>query len=173
MFKKQAEKIASGGFDFFNKKLIILVLFLIIFLLIFFSLYFSNKDDGKKIIPPEDIPPAQELPKINVPVALYNLFGTVKSIQSEKIIFEAKIPQFDENNRDVSRNEIREIIITPLTEFKSLVFVTDKATGLTLPTELKAVLEDIKIGNYIEVISSKNIKDLKIFEAKRITIINQ
>ncbi|MCX6764251.1 MAG: hypothetical protein NTU58_00895 [Candidatus Nealsonbacteria bacterium] len=178
IFKKQTEETTYNNFKIFNKNIIILVSFLIliIFLLIIFSLYFLNKNEQKKTIPPiseEEKNQTQAMPKINVPAVLYNLFGTVEKIEEGKIIFKATIPQFDENNKDISRKETRKIILTPSTEIKSLVFLLDKLTGKTMPTEVKMSLEDIKIGDYVEVVSSKDIKNSESFEVKKITIINR
>jgi hypothetical protein len=156
-----------------NKKLIIIIVLLIIGFLFYYN-FQNNLEKQKEELQQKQKKetPSQQTPTITIPKILYNLYGNVQKIEENDIIFEAQIPQIDQNNQGSFGKEIRKIIITPSTEFTKLIFVTDKTTGIQMPTEIKITLKDIKIGNYIEVLSNQNISQAEEFEATKIRIKN-
>ncbi|MFH1662041.1 MAG: hypothetical protein ABIA02_03010 [Candidatus Falkowbacteria bacterium] len=109
-------------------------------------------------------------PKIIIPEELFNLSGIIQEVKSNSIIFSAKVPYLDELGMPAQRNESREAIISEATEFKKMSIIAKEGTNKKAIQEVDMNFGDLKIGDYIEVIARKNIKDLKEFEVAKVRI---
>ncbi len=110
------------------------------------------------------------LPKpreVVLPKILYNLSGAIASLDSGSIVFNAEIIKKDENGEIVKSLESRKAIISAGTNFSRLSF--DK----NIPKEEKLSIADFKVGNYIEVISDRDISNAFEFKATQIRILQQ
>lgn len=106
--------------------------------------------------------------KITQPAMLYNLNGFIKDIQAGALTLEANIPQVNAQGEPISQKEIRKVLLTPQTEFSRLYMFEDKQTGQQSIKQEGIALADLKKGDKIEVIASRNIKDALEFEAKQV-----
>lgn len=149
------------------KKTTLIGIILVSLLLIggIFSLIFFLPQ--KKLAPEKETLPVQ---KITPPKVIYNLAGIVQKKEINSIIFEANIPLTDETGRYTSKKEIRKAIITSYTKFTQLSFV-EVEPGKKTPTEKQISFKDIKVGDYIEVISKQDISHVEEFEATQIRVL--
>jgi len=148
-----------------------LISIIIIFIGLLFYIYYQAKLIEVKPSAPEDETPS-EIPKVTTPRVLHNLVGTIKEFEENTIIFEAIISQVDEKNQLISKKEMRKAAIDPTTEITYLTFTIHEETGKKIPKELKITFEDLKIGDYIEVLSNENISEKERFEASKIRILS-
>ena len=162
-----------------NKTIIMFTLIAIIFLIagigagILISGNLINKqhspDISQNIKPEPKVQP--ELPKITMPEILYNLTGLIQEIEEDFIVIEVNIPYVDETNQIAHKTEIRKAMITVETNFSNMEFINTKEPNRKTIQESEITLQDLKIGDQIEVISNKDIKDKREFEAVRIRIL--
>ncbi|KPJ57233.1 hypothetical protein AMJ49_01315 [Parcubacteria bacterium DG_74_2] len=121
----------------------------------------------KKEAPGPEAETPQEVPKITPPKVIYNLAGTITKIEKDTLSFEATIPQVDEAGQPITKTEMRKAIIAPLTKFTRLTFV-ETEPGRKTPKETQISFKDLKIGDYIEVISNQDISRAEEFEITQI-----
>jgi hypothetical protein len=100
-----------------------------------------------------------------LPEILFNLSGKITAIEKDAVIFDAIISSRDSNGEIVSDSESRKVIVGPDTSIKKLVFVKNS------PIESEIDFMDLKVGNYIEVISSQDINTAAEFTATQIMIL--
>jgi hypothetical protein len=108
------------------------------------------------------------VPNVATPGVLYNLAGKIEKLEEGVIIFEAIVPQIDERNQLLSKKETRRAIVTSNTGFSRLIIATQQESGAETSKENQIDFKDLKIGDYIEVISSQNISQAMEFEATKI-----
>ena len=154
-----------------KKILPVILITLILFFLVIIILFFSFQKGPEVVLSPEIKVPQKEPPKITLPKIIYNLAGTVKNFDKKSITFEASIPQLDEKGEAITKIEIRTALIAPTTKFTRLSFVTQPETDRQTPLEISITFQDIKIGDYIEVISNQDISQKDEFEATLIRIL--
>lgn len=139
--------------------------------LFIYGYYFSKE------IPPSEIPSlvSEEIPqkeiKITLPKVLYNLAGTIKNLEKNSFVLEAGIPLLDENNQVVQKIEIRKVLITSATKISQLTFVTQAGTDKKTPKEILLTFKDLKIGDYVEVISNQDISQAPEFEVTQVRVL--
>ena len=122
-----------------------------------------------KVKLPEE-PPAK-VPKITMPEILYNLTGIIQEIERNSIVLEVNIPYVDETNQIVHKIEIRKAIINTDTKFSDMSFIDTEDANRKTIQESEIIFQDLKIGDQIEVISNKDIKDKQEFEAVKVRIL--
>jgi hypothetical protein len=145
--------------------LILIIAFSVILILV--GHYFPQK---KLIVDvPEEI--IEEMPQVALPKVLYNLSGTIQKIELDFFIFEAKVPMLDEAGQLIQKEETRKVLIAPTTKFITLTFV-EVEPGRKRPEEKEIFLEDLKIGDYVEVISNRDIYKAEEFGATKIRLIS-
>jgi len=148
---------------------LILISLIVIILLSILSLF---KEDLNEFNLPESKSFQREKPpKVTLPDVVYNLTGTVKKFEKNSIIFEATIPKLNEKNEIVMETELRKALVTPLTKFTRLSFIKQEGTNRETPQEKSITFQDIKINDYIEVISNQNILQKQEFEVTQIRIL--
>lgn len=150
------------------KKSIIIVLILVLIILIGViatKYYFSQKITSG---PPEKEPPPKE--EIKLPKTIYNLAGAIQKLEQNALLFGATINQLDQNGQLVQRIETRKAIITQTTKLTSLTF-TETEPGRKTPKETPITFKDLKLGDYIEVISNRDISQAEEFEATQIRVL--
>jgi len=149
----------------------IIIVLVLIFIVIFIILIASNLVPKLKAPPKEEISP--EIPKITQPKVLYNLAGSIKKIDflKESLILEATIIQIDEAGQPIEKTEIRKVIVTPITRFTHLTFVTQEGAERRTPQETSITFKNLKVGDYIEVISNQDISQKEEFEVTQIRVL--
>jgi regulatory protein YycI of two-component signal transduction system YycFG len=105
--------------------------------------------------------------KITVPKVLYSLAGLVQKVEENSFTLEASIPQIDASGNPVQKKEIRTVKVTPATTFSQLTFVIQEGEAGKVPVEKPMSFSDIKIGDYVEVISDQDISQASEFEASQ------
>jgi len=154
---------------------LILILISLVFL-IYLNYHFSKKisqlelEFQKTAISKKE---TKEPPKVSLPKVLYNLTGKIKNLERNTIVFEANVPVIDENNQPRSKIEIRKAIITPNTKFTRLTFVQKESDNKKIPLETNITLNDLKISDYIDVISNQDIYQKEEFESTEIRVLPQ
>ncbi|MBU3925484.1 hypothetical protein KJ854_06185 [Patescibacteria group bacterium] len=135
---------------------------ILIIALSFFVLQFSgNGNDGNNSgnNPAEIAAPARKTPEVILPKVLYNLSGKITEIEKGAVTFSATIFSKDSKGGIVSDIESRKANIDSATNIKRLFFVKNS------PVESAIKLSDLKVGDYIEVISDRDISDSAEFPA--------
>ena len=112
-----------------------------------------------------------DIPKITMPEILYNLTGVIQELERDFIVVEVKIPYVDETNQIAHKTEIRNAIISANTKFSSMVLVDTEEPNRKTIQESEITFQDFKIGDQIEVISNKDIKDKQEFEVVSVRIL--
>ena len=109
--------------------------------------------------------------EITMPKAIFNLAGTIKKIEGNRITLKASVPYLDKQGKPAQKTEVRTALITPSTRFTSLIFVSQPNLKTKIPQETQISLEDLKIGDYIEVIAKQDISQEQEFEVSQIRIL--
>jgi len=125
----------------------------------------------KKIKYPRIQVPHKKISKITMPKVIFNVAGTVEKIEGNRITLKASIPYLDEQGNPAQKTEVRTALITPSTKFTSLIFVSQPNLKTKIPQETQISLEDLKIGDYIEVIAKQDISQKQEFEVSQIRIL--
>jgi len=105
---------------------------------------------------------------IIVPSVIYNLAGLVKEIKESSFVLEASIPQVDQAGKVTQKKEMRKINVTANTRFSHLTFVAQPGTTAKSPLETPMNFNEMKVGDYIEVIASQDISKAQDFEASQV-----
>lgn len=103
--------------------------------------------------------------KVELPKVLYNLSGKITKLEANAIIFDATIISKDERGEIVSAIEPRKANIGPAAKISCLAFVNNS------PMETKINFSDLKIGDYIEVVSDNDISRAPEFFAIQIRVL--
>ena len=111
------------------------------------------------------------VPNVATPGILYNLAGKIEKLEGETIVFEAIVPQIDERNQLLSKKETRRAIVTSNTSFIRLITAAQQESGAGTSQENQIGFKDLKIGDYIEVISGQNISQAMEFEAVKVRVL--
>lgn len=111
-----------------------------------------------------------ETPKIILPQVLYNLAGPIKLLDKNFLVLEAAIPQLNELNQVVQKIENRKVLVGPATRFSRLIFIS-QGEGAGTPKETSITFKDLKINDYIEAVSNKDISQAPEFEATQIRVL--
>lgn len=146
------------------------VIFTIIVSLIFLD-YYSKKLSELMPLTKKEI--TEELPKVTVPKILYNLTGSVQKLNSGSFLFEATIFQPYEKEQPSKITEMRKVLVTPVTKFCRLTFVVQEGTNTKTPQETPLKFQDLKLGDYVEVISNQDISQAEEFEATQVRILQK
>lgn len=104
-------------------------------------------------------------PKIELPKVLYNLSGKITGIEKDAVIFNAAVLVKGSGGEIVGDAESRKANIGPVTVIKRLAFIKNS------PVESVINFTDLKIGDYVEVISDQDISTAAEFQATRVTIL--
>lgn len=154
------------------KKIFIISLILVFIILVGLISYnfFISKPPYPPIPEVEKPKEVQETQKITPPKILYNLSGPIQKIEKDSIIFLAIITQFDETGQPIEKTETRKAIITPFTKFSQLTFV-EIEPGRKTPKETQISFKDLKVGDFVEVISNQDISRAEEFEAIQVRIL--
>lgn len=157
---------------------IIILGIIVILIVLLGSILFSNYYLSKKIAeiesqlrPPQKEEITPESPKVTLPKVLYNLAGTIQKLEKNSLILEAMIPQVDETGQPVQKSEVRKVIVSPTTKVSRLVFITQEGTDRKVPEETPIIFGNLKIGDYIEVISNQDISEKQEFEVTQIRLL--
>lgn len=102
---------------------------------------------------------------IELPKVLYNLSGKITKLEKDAIIFNAAISSKDSKGEVVSSVESRKANIDSATAIKRLAFVNNS------PVESIIKLSDIKVGDYVEVISDQDISNAAEFSATVVRVL--
>lgn len=160
-----------------KKNIILLILAVLIVIIVIGGVlcYFLLKEKIFLFSPKEeagskDSEIVSEAPKVSLPKVLYNLAGTIKEIENQTILLEASIPQIDEAGQPVAKREMRRVKITNLTKFSLLTFV-ETQPGRKTPQETSITFKNLKVGDYIDVISNQDISQAEEFEATQIRVL--
>lgn len=108
---------------------------------------------------------------IELPKVLYNLTGMIQSMGKDYIVINATLSRLDKAGKLIQVQEERKAIITPSTRFSQLTFVAQEGTNRKTPRETALKFSDFIRGDYIEVISNKDISTAKEFEATQIRML--
>lgn len=157
-----------------NPRIAVLILILVvIFFGVFAFIIYQRIGRLESFIqtPEKKTETSQKIPKITVPEVLYNLAGLIKKIENGTIFLEASIPKVDENGNPSQITEIRKITVKPDAKISRLTFVAQEGTDEKAPKENQIILTDLKVGDYIEVISNKDISKSTEFEAVQVRLL--
>ncbi|MCG2701382.1 hypothetical protein L6267_04395 [Candidatus Parcubacteria bacterium] len=113
----------------------------------------------------------QKIPEATMPKFLYNLIGSIQRIEGNSIILEANVPYVNEVNQIANKIETRKAIVNPETDFSRIIFKDTGDAGRKTVQESKITLEDLKVGDQIEVIANKDIKNKQEFEVVSVRIL--
>lgn len=144
-----------------------IAIILIILGSIFF--YYYQEKQSKPSLPEAGVP--SSVPNVATPGILYNLAGKIEKLEGETIVFEAIVPQIDERNQLLSKKETRRAIVTSNTSFIRLITAAQQESGAGTSQENQIGFKDLKIGDYIEVISGQNISQAMEFEAVKVRVL--
>ena len=150
--------------------IIILIVLVILGIVAFVFLGLASQDEKPAQAPPIE-KPVIEAPRAALPEILYNLTGEIQSVGSDSLVFEAAIPEIDENENFSSRIEERKALFTPSTRVTRLTFILQEGTNTRRPQETEATIQDLHIGDMIEVISNRDVKTQEEIEAIHIRIL--
>lgn len=112
-----------------------------------------------------------EKPKVTLPSVLYNLNGVIKRIEQGAIVLEANVPAVNQAGEPISQKEIKKALLTPETKFTRLHIEKDEQNGQQSIKQATIALGDLKLGDKIEVIANRDIKDALEFEAKQVRVL--
>lgn len=138
-----------------------LVVFALMLAAISIFSYFISRTEDSEIIKTEK----KQAQKIELPKVLYNLAGLVLQLEKSSFIIEASVPQIDDNGQLSQKTDRRKVNITSATRITRLTFVSQEGRSGKAPVETPMAFKDIKVGDYIEVISSQDISQASEFEA--------
>lgn len=162
-----------------SKRLIIdgaiIILALSLMSMIFVNFYLSRKISQITSGLPQinhETTHSQNLQKNTIPDIIYNLAGSIKKIEDKTFLMAAAMPQLDENNKPVVKTELKKIFTSSTTKFSYLTFVSKDDSGSKTPEETQISFTDLKIGDYVEVISNKNVKGEQEVEATKIRVLS-
>lgn len=156
--------------QFKRRFVLTIIIGIVIILIVIGGAFFYYQKKQKESSPPKP-GVSSSVPNVSIPGVLYNLAGRIEKIEGEAIVFEAIIPQIDERNQLISKKETRRAIVTSDTSFIRLITAAQQEAGLGVSQENQITFKDLKIGDYIEVISSQNISQLIEFEAVKIRVL--
>ena len=154
----------------------LILIFITLLLSVYFNYYLSKKvfqlelEFQKQAALKKE---QKETPQISLPKVLYNLTGEIKSLEGDTIVFDANIPVMTEDNQLRSKIETRKAIITPNTKITTLTFLQKEGENKKAPVETNISLKELKIGDYIEVISNQDISQKEEFEITQIRVLPQ
>lgn len=143
----------------------------IIFIIALGFFVFQFLDSGKigtKINPNEKTGEAVRFPvqpPIELPKVLYNLSGKITKVEKDAVIFDAVIFSKDAKGEIASGVEPRKANIDSAVNINRLVFVKNS------PIESAIKLSDLKVGDYIEVISDQDISDAAEFSVTLVRVL--
>jgi len=109
--------------------------------------------------------------EVNNPVlqeTIFNLGGTVQEIDKNSFILEATIPWINEDGQLTQKVAKRKVNITSATKIARLTLVSQGEKKGKTPIETPINFSDIKVGDYVEVISKIDISQVPEFEAMQI-----
>lgn len=152
--------------------LILFFIFLVLAIIFFFNFYTLQKRQeslSSAILRIDE----RKIPAVNIPKTIYNLAGEVKKIGENYIVFSAIIHQLDKDGNLTQSTEERNAKIIPATKFSRLFFVSQEGTEGKSPKEESIVIEDIAEGDYVEVISNRDIAKEKEFEASQVRLLQK
>jgi len=153
------------------KNIIIILIVLVILGVIAFVLLGLVSQGERSGQAPPIVKPVIERPRAALPEILYNLTGEIQSVGSDSLVFEAAIPEIDENENFSSRIEERTASFTSSTRVTKLTFILQEGTNTRRPQETDATIQDLHVGDMIEVISNRDVKTQEEIEAMHIRIL--
>ena len=148
------------------------ILILSIFLML---VYFS--DSISKIIKEQaslqkgEVAKEEEPPQVTLPKVLYNLAGPIQQLGVGMLVLEAEIPQLTETGEVSQKIESRKVFVTASTKFSRLTFVAQAGNSQKTPQETVIAFKDLKVKDYIEVVSNQDISQAAEFTAVQIRIL--
>jgi len=148
--------------------LLILSIFL---MLIYFGDAIYKKTREKLLLQEKEMPKKEEPPKITLPTVLYNLVGPIQELEKNSLILEAGIIQLNEQGQPTHKIELRKVFVTSNTKFSRLTFVSQEGTNQKIPQETSIFFKDLKVKDYIDVISNQDISQSPEFEAIQIRVL--
>lgn len=138
-----------------------------------FGIYLLNFTSQEKDVIQQPVPqnqtPSQQ--QVTLPSTIYNLTGTVRVVQQDSLIFEAKIPGIASDGSLVYQLENKTVGVTPDTRITKLIFVQDAETNQRKLQELDISLSSLVRGDVIEVISKREIRDTDEIFATQIRLL--
>lgn len=149
-----------------NKKNIILsVIVLIILAALLYNTLFQKSAQPSPILEEE------EEEKIIIPKVLYNMSGIIQELGGDFFVLEASISELDENGQPSKKIEIRKVLVSSNTEFSRLDFVAVEGENRRSPKETSISFRDLKAGDFVEVISKRDISQAQEFEVSKVKIL--
>jgi len=134
---------------------------------------FSGQTNQGQTEQPESVVNQPPVKTVTLPKVLYNLAGSIQEIAKDSIVFEAAVPYLDNNNEAAIKNEVRKALITATTKFSRLSFVEKPGSKSRVPQEASISLNDLKKGDYVEVVSNQDISQAPTFEATLIRMLQK
>jgi len=127
-------------------------------------LYFQTGDEMQSV----KIEKKEDPNKMVLSSVIYNLVGTVQSVDEDSFILEASVYHAGEKGQITQTKEERKVNITPDTRISRLTFIPKQGSDeIKQPSETLMSFEDIEVGDYMEVISDQDISVAQEFEAIR------
>ncbi len=111
--------------------------------------------------------------QVILPEILYTLTGTIQKLEKESFVFEASIVQLDKNNQISYKTETRKVSIATTTKITRLSFVSSGDKDQKYPQEAVISYNDLKVKDYIEVISDEDISQAPEIIATQICVLPQ
>jgi len=160
-----------------KEKIVVIFILIVFFALLigtlFYCQFFTKGNEENNLIKTKEKQSIEgENQELTIPEVLYNLTGKITGFQDATIIFNAEIPQFDKNNQMIKKYELRKAITDSTTKFTYLEIITHKETGQKIPKETQIYFKNLKVGDYIEAISSENISNKVEFSATQIRLLS-
>lgn len=146
------------------------LLILSIFLMVGYFGDYLGKKEGQQPVSQEESSQNEE-PQVTLPKVLYNLAGPIQELQKDYLIFDASIPQINDAGQLVPKTEVRKVLIAPATKFSRLAFVAQAGTNQKTPQETVIAFKDLKVKDYIEVVSNQDIYEAQEFQAIQIRVL--
>ncbi len=119
----------------------------------------SSKEDTTPSFPPTE-------PPIKIPESFNNLSGKIIKLEKDTITFNAEVFSLNEENEQITTKEIRKATTDSSTKFNRLSF---DANGS--PAEEKIEFKDFEVGDYVEIISDKDVSKALEFNAIKVRIL--
>lgn len=154
--------------------LILFFIFLVVALIFLFNIYTLQKRQDALFWPSSVLKiHRRKIPVVNIPKIIYNLAGELKKKGENYIVFSAVIHQLDKNGNLTQSIEERNAKIIPTTRFSILTFVSQEGSEGKAPKEEPISIKDIAEGDYIEVISNRDIAREKEFEVTQVRLLQK
>lgn len=170
--KAEREK-ALSSLRSFGRSTLVLVVIASVFLVASLAavIYFQGKGEGNTTGTGESPEQTGRANGASIPKIIFNLSGPVLEMGENFLSIEATITKLDDEGEVIRTKEKRTALFKPSTKVTRLEFVVQDGTNQKVPKETTVSIGAISIGDFVEVISNRDISEKIKFEATHIRLL--